>query len=270
MARPGHSSVRTLGISFVLALALIGGLRVAVAALQPVNSGMVDRPCPAQDKGWFHQAWLVLRALGGDTSHRNDWLSICAYDADNRARIAAGKQGGVVFIGDSMTHNWQQIQPELFGDQWVNRCISAQSSAQVLGRFQADVVALKPQFVHILIGTNDVNSMAGPSSPEFFKGNIRAMVDIARANRIGVVLGTISPLDGEAGKRVREVNAWLRQFTFEQNLGIADYYTALAAPDGTLKPQFRADEIHVSAPAYSVMTPIAKAAIAELAKASAQ
>jgi lysophospholipase L1-like esterase len=65
----------------------------------------------------------------------------------------------VVFIGDSITAIWGggQEGPQ-FAEHpnWIDQGIGGQTSNQVLARFQADVVDLHPEMVHILIGTNDV------------------------------------------------------------------------------------------------------------------
>src|SRR3546814_4189106 len=59
------------------------------------------------------------------------------------------------------------------------------SSDLMLVRFRADVVALKPQVVHIMAGTNDVAGNTGPTTAQDVKNNIVSMVELARANEIG-------------------------------------------------------------------------------------
>ena len=55
------------------------------------------------------------------------------------------------------------------------------------------MVALHPAVVHILAGTNDVAGNNGPASPQDFQNNIQSMVELARANGIRVILGSIPP-----------------------------------------------------------------------------
>ena len=82
-------------------------------------------------------------------------------------------------MGDSITENWGLADPALFDGEVANRGISGQTTAQMLVRFRADVVALRPQTVHILAGTNDVAGNTGPMSAQDFKNNIMSMVDCA-------------------------------------------------------------------------------------------
>ena len=98
-------------------------------------------------------------------------------------------------MGDSITELWKVADPGFFDARRLDRGISGQTSAQMLLRFSADVVALKPKMAHILAGTNDVAGNQGPSRPEDFKANIRAMADIADAN--------MASLPGPPGKQVR-------------------------------------------------------------------
>ncbi len=137
-------------------------------------------------------------------------------------------------MGDSITEGWGVGDPSLFSGAVVDRGISGQTSPQMLVRFYQDVVALHPQAVHIMAGTNDVAGNTGPSSPDDFKNNIRAMVDLAKANHIQVVLASILPAERFAWRpdiqpveQIRRLNAWLRQYASQHKLIYADYYSSL-------------------------------------------
>jgi lysophospholipase L1-like esterase len=73
----------------------------------------------------------------------------------------------VVFFGDSITDNWSKAGYGGFfpGKPYVNRGIGGQTTSQMLVRFRADVLALDPDVVVILAGTNDVAGNSGPSRP---------------------------------------------------------------------------------------------------------
>src|SRR5690606_27919887 len=79
-----------------------------------------------------------------------DWAGLCRYRAANAALSAAGGTPRLVFMGDSITENWSLGDPSLFGATMVNRGIGGQTTPQMLLRFRADVVALRPRIVHIL------------------------------------------------------------------------------------------------------------------------
>jgi len=108
-----------------------------------------------------------------------DFPDLCHYKSDNEG-ILKEAHPKAVFMGDSITEGWGVGDPSLFNRSVLDRGISGQTSPQMLARFYQDVVALHPQAVHIMAGTNDVAGNTGPSSPEDFKNNIRAMVDLAR------------------------------------------------------------------------------------------
>ena len=122
-----------------------------------------------------------------------DWANLCRYAADNAKLVESGKPISTVFLGDSITEYWQQGDPTFFSDKLQDRGISGQTTAQILLRFYPDVVALKPRVVHLMAGTNDVAGNLGLVSDDTIIANITAMLDIAKANKIQVVLASIPP-----------------------------------------------------------------------------
>src|ERR1700733_13876212 len=133
----------------------------------------------------------------------------------------------------------------------VDRGISGQTSPQMLVRFYQDVVALHPLAVHIMAGTNDVAGNTGPSSPDDFKNNIRAMVDLATANHIRVVLASILPAERfswrpeiQPVEQIRQLNSWLLQFTVQHHLIYADYYSSLTTSSSAFRPELSNDGVH--------------------------
>ncbi len=197
-----------------------------------------------------------------------DWPWLCRYHAANQA--LPGGRADIVFIGDSITEFWSQANPALFTGGIVNRGISGQTSPQLLLRFMADVVALKPRLVHLMVGTNDIAGNTGPTTPEAWKNNIRAMVALARANGIRVVLGSIPPADRMSWRpglapaaRIAELNQWLRDFAAAQGQTYADYHTAMATPGGAMRGEFSQDGVHPGKAGYAAMEPVLRAALGE-------
>lgn len=212
---------------------------------------MSDNPCPVQ--------------VPPPVDLARDFGNLCRYKPDN-ARI--GNRASIVFMGDSITEFWQGGDPTLFVGGTVDRGIAGQTTPQMLLRFYQDVVALRPQVVHIMAGTNNVAGNTGPSSPADYRNDIRAMVDLAQANGIKVVLGSILPTerfpwrpDLHPVTQVRLLNMWLRTFARERGLVFADYYAALATPTGALPARYSADGVHPNAAGYAAMRPVAIAAL---------
>lgn len=203
-------------------------------------------------------------------ARKSDWADLCRYRADNE-RLRAGPAAArrVVFMGDSITQFWGIDDPALFSDGVVNRGISGQTTPQMLLRFQADVVALKPAAVHIMAGTNDLAGNTGPNSAEDYRNNIRAMVTLAKANGIKVILASIPPAAGFAWKPalkptplIAELNAWLKSYAEAEGQAFLDYHTALATPEGALRPDLTFDGVHPNHAGYQVMAPLARKALA--------
>jgi len=200
-----------------------------------------------------------------------DWPGLCRFRADNDALIAAGVKPRFVFMGDSITENWLLGDPGLFGRDMVNRGISGQTSPQMLLRFRNDVVDLKPEIVHVLAGTNDIAGNTGPLRAEDFKNNIRSMVDLAKANGIEVILGSIPPAAAFSWQpavnpvpRVRELNDWLQNFAAEKDLGYIDYFTALSGPSGELRSELGNDGVHPNRDGYVIMRRLLEAQLAAM------
>lgn len=197
-----------------------------------------------------------------------DWPALGYYRAANAA--LADARADVVFIGDSITEMWAVSQPDLFTGGVVNRGISGQTSPQILLRFMADVVALKPRAVHILCGANDVAGNTGPTTPEDYQRNVIAMTDLAQANGIAVILAgmtpvtsfTWAPLVQNPRERVIALNRWLADAAAERGLIHADYAAVLADADGALNPDLTRDGVHPTSRGYAVMRPIGEGAIA--------
>ncbi|MEI6644159.1 MAG: SGNH/GDSL hydrolase family protein [Novosphingobium sp.] len=259
----------------IAALALWAGPALAQTAPAPSwpppsppveapGEGMLDKPCPDQKGLWFAHPYIL----------KSDWAWECHYAEANRQLAAPPR---VVFIGDSITEGWIPQNAAHFGSGVVGRGIGGQTSPQVLVRFYQDVVRLRPRVVHIMVGTNDLGGNTGPNSPDMFKSHVAAMVDLARANGIGVVIGSILPAATipwraqiKPAKQVVVLNAWLRDLARAKGAVYADYHGALVNAEGGMNPDVAPDGIHPNAKGYAVMEPIAIAAIAEAEKQATQ
>jgi lysophospholipase L1-like esterase len=232
----------------ILGAGVFGGA-IAYAQASPPNAQMSDAPCPSPP------------------APPRDFPDLCHYKSENAAFIK-GTHPTVVFMGDSITEGWGVGDPSLFSRGVIDRGISGQTSPQMLVRFYQDVVALHPKAVHIMAGTNDVAGNTGPSSPDDFKNNIRAMVDLAKANHIQVVLASILPAerfpwrpDIQPAEQIRQLNKWLRQLADQRKLVYADYYSSLTTASGGFRAELSNDGVHPNSDGYAAMRPIADAAL---------
>lgn len=201
----------------------------------------------------------------------NDWAALCYYRADNAALAAGPAQPDrVVFMGDSITQSWAFGDPALFGPAVVNRGISGQTTPQMLLRFRADVLALKPAAVHIMAGVNDIAGNTGPTTLEDVENNIASMVELAKAHDVTVILATVLPAATfnwapqlKPKDSVLALNIWIRKYAAEQNLVLAEYFPAMATPDSAMKPDLTFDGVHPNKAGYAVLKPITQAAMKE-------
>ncbi|NIJ08335.1 lysophospholipase L1-like esterase [Sphingomonas vulcanisoli] len=201
---------------------------------------------------------------------RADWPDLCHYRLENlslKAQPAAARR--VVFMGDSITQAWGYGDPALFRNGWVDRGISGQTTPQMLLRFSADVLALRPRVVHIMAGTNDVAGNTGPSTFETVEQNIAAMVTLAKAAGIKVVLAAVPPAARmpwapqiAPAPVIAALNARLRALADREGVIFVDYAPAIGLPDGSMRPEMTLDGVHPSAAGYIAMAPLTRAAIA--------
>lgn len=203
-----------------------------------------------------------------ETTLHYDWANICRYRAANAALSADPKR--VVFIGNSVTEYWAVADPKMFARHNVNRGISGQITTQTLARFMADVVALKPSVVHIWTGTNDIAGNGGPTTSAAIQDNVRAMVAIAKANRIAVVLGSITPARDfkwrpglDPAPKIAAFNGWLKKYAADNGLVFADYHAVLEDGEGGIAASYSRDGVHPNSNAYAALRPVAERAIAQ-------
>lgn len=203
-----------------------------------------------------------------------DWPFLCRYRDANIDLREKGSPPAVVFMGDSITEGWINAHPQFFSDNnYVDRGISGQSSSQMVARFYADVVRLRPRVVHIMTGTNDIGGATGPVTEDESIDNVRAMIDIAQANGIRVVLAGIPPMsrllprpDFNLRPVVRSLNRRLRALAAERGLVFVDYYGPLADPQGAFDPRYANDGVHPTRAGYSVMEPLGQQALQKALK----
>jgi lysophospholipase L1-like esterase len=195
-----------------------------------------------------------------------DWAFLGRYRHDN-AELVPDKLR-VVFMGDSITERWARESFITGNAHLVGRGIGGQTALQMLVRFRADVVALKPRLVHIMAGTNDVAGNNGPESDADIEGAIESMVELALAHHIKVVLASIPPAIDfgwrpglDPAPRIRQLNAWIKSYAGRGGVGYVDYWPALATESGGMKSNLSMDGVHPNSQGYQAMQPLAEAAI---------
>jgi lysophospholipase L1-like esterase len=266
-----------------LIFAAMGAASGLWAATADAQTALVDDPCAGVVSGRIPDAALRASMAPGakfvppppeaaaESARRaaeqraRDWPNLCRYSKDNAALKQAPR---VVFMGDSITEGWAVADPEMFAGEFADRGISGQTSPQMLLRFRADVVALKPRIVHIMAGTNDLAGNTGPTSDAAFKGAIESMTEIAKANGVQVALASIPPAGAfpwaaqyKPAPEIRRLNSWLRDYARRKGLIYVNYHDALTTTDGAFRPELSNDGVHPNLAGYAVMKTIALQAL---------
>ncbi|THD83370.1 MAG: hypothetical protein E7812_00650 [Phenylobacterium sp.] len=199
-----------------------------------------------------------------------DWPGLAKYQAANAALPPpAPGRPRVVFLGDSITELWAFLRPGFFADHgYVGRGTSGQTTGQMVLRFHQDVGALHPEVVVILAGTNDFAGNTGPETDAQVLDNLEAMVEMAHAHRIKVVIGSVPPAtrfswrpESPAAPRIAAFDVRLKAWAQKRGLTYADYWAAMALPNGEMTPADSRDSVHPNAAGYAVMEPIAVTAV---------
>ncbi|WP_454884710.1 SGNH/GDSL hydrolase family protein [Sphingomonas oryzagri] len=255
------AAVAVLGLTAAQAQTKVDG---DPAANDPV--GIVADPCPVRPKPADEAGWRMwnLHML------TRDFGQVCRYHAANAALVASRQPVRVVFMGDSITDNWQSLDTTMFAGGLVDRGISGQTTPQMLVRFREDVIALHPQAVHIMAGTNDIAGNTGAETLAFVQGNIETMAELAKLHGIKVILASIPPAAAfpwspgkQPAPQIVAFNAWLRDYAAHNGFTYLDYHAALADAQGGMKPGLSSDGVHPTAEGYAIMRPLALAAIAK-------
>lgn len=236
---------------------------LAVVALAATAPAVAGGQTEAQKAQWAKEAEERLHT---------DWAYLARYrDANAALPAPVAGQPRIVLIGDSITQGWYDKVPGFFTPGRLGRGIGGQTTPQMLVRFPADVIALKPAVVQIMAGTNDIAYNTGPMTPDETKANIRAMTELAQANGIRVILASIPPADQypwrpglDTGSKIVAMNAWLKAYAAKTGSTYADYWSALVAP-GTqgMREGLSVDHVHPTPAGYAVMAPIAERAFTD-------
>ena len=140
------------GLTFLASLSvivLLAGCKTGSAPARDVSHYPADAATVLPGKGPL-QTW---------TGFTNVWAERhAAWQRDTN-----NETGAVVFLGDSITQGWNSLAKVFPDFKVVNRGIGGDTTRGVLYRLNADVLALKPTAVVLLIGINDIGLNAEPA-----------------------------------------------------------------------------------------------------------
>lgn len=205
-----------------------------------------------------------------DTIKTQDWPNLNKYKEDNSSlKNSHPNENRIVFIGNSITEGWLKHDPSFFNNKnYINRGIGGQTTPQMLLRFRADVVNLKPKIVVILGGTNDIAGNTGPMSLDMIMDNIISMCELAKFNSIKVILSSVLPSDDfpwrkglKPNEKIPKLNELIKTYALENNIAYLDYFSAMVDDKNGLLEKYTYDGVHPNTEGYQAMAPLAKSAI---------
>jgi lysophospholipase L1-like esterase len=204
-----------------------------------------------------------------------NWTNFKKYVNQNKE--VKEKQKGevrVVFLGDSIFEGWSVARPDFFkGKPFFNRGISGQVTAQMLLRFQEDVVNLLPNVLVLKAGINDIAENAGAYDQQKTLNNIKSILQLAKENKIKVVLCSVLPANRFVWRpaltpadKVIELNSALQAYAKQENVLYLDLYAAVVDDKKGMKSAYANDGVHPTVEGYKVLEPLVEQAISKVKK----
>jgi lysophospholipase L1-like esterase len=185
----------------------------------------------------------------------------------------------IVIIGASYAGGWTSERP-IAGYRIINKGVNGEQSFEMLSRFEADVVALKPDAVIIWGFINDVFRSDRDRIDQTLirtRESFLAMVELSKKSGIMPILATEVTIRGKAGwsepfeemigkilgkssyqeyvnGHVIETNRWLRDLATREGVLLLDLETVLADQHGRRRREFaRPDGSHISPQGYEAL-----------------
>ena len=182
--------------------------------------------------------------------------------AEIERRKAAGEPTDLVFIGDSITHNWEQHNKPLWDEYWgkyhaLNLGYGGDRTENVLWRLQhGEIDGIKPKVIVMMIGTN--NTGFRHDAPELIYTGIKRDIQEIQKHQphAKLLLLAIFPRGEKPDDTQRvlneKVNAMLPKLADNKRVFFLNINKAFLAPDGTLSKDIMPDLLHPNAEGYKI------------------
>lgn len=157
--------------------------------------------------------------------------------------------GGVVFLGDSLTHigRWELLFPDT---PVRNYGIGGERSEHLLTRLEP-IVRIQPSKLFLLIGTNDLS--LGYSVDEI-AANVAALFDELRRTLPGCKLHLQSaiPRQRKFAARIHALNAQYKKLAAERGIAFIDLFPLFDDGNGQLREDLTYDGLHLMGKGYGI------------------
>tara|TARA_B100001094_G_C18190530_1_gene806881 strand:+ start:4508 stop:5191 length:684 start_codon:yes stop_codon:yes gene_type:complete len=205
--------------------------------------------------------FILLSSIKLIEINGQDWPNLLKYKNANIELDSLESKNRIVFMGNSITELWTTVSPSFFDNKnYVNRGISGQTTPQMLIRFRQDVINLNPFAVVILAGINDIAQNTGPSTIQMIKNNIISMIELAKSNKVHVILCSLLPAEKFPwfpeilpAQKVVNLNKELRKYADKNNIIYVDYFTLMVNETMGIKKELAKDGVHPNKKGYLIM-----------------
>jgi beta-glucosidase len=175
-------------------------------------------------------------------------------------RAKANPKAEVVFIGDSITHGWDDTGRSVWDREFapmnaLNLGVSGDRTEHVLWRLQQGAYdALRPRVIVMMIGTNNTGHRMDPPQ-EIADGVGAILADLhERFPKAKLALLAIFPREESRDDPMRTnndaANALLMEMARERNIHWLDVSPAFCDADGTLSQELMPDLLHPNEQGY--------------------
>ena len=228
---------------FLSRLTLIAALSVGVFSSFAQNDARFQIPAtddglpgsgPIRRAEWFRQLWV---------QKRSQW-----------AREIERDQQAVVFLGDSITQGWgDQLGTSFPGLKIANRGLSGDTTRGVLIRLPDDVLSLKPSAVVLLIGTNDLEEEAEPTT---IAANLKLILAALKNHnsKMPVILCQVFPSSASKKRPADQIRAINQLYAAarkgEAQVTLLETWPLFANAEGNAREAEFPDLLHPNADGY--------------------
>jgi lysophospholipase L1-like esterase len=199
------------------------------------------------------------------------------FDNESRMLRLCGISLDAVYIGDSLTESWpvDRLLRDLFPHS-VNRGVGGDTARHLPARLEADVLALQPRNVVLMIGTNDVSIRFGYDTDDVivadYTANMTQILERIHATPARCFVGTIPPTrrllirDQEYERKftcIPRMNAVLRDLAARLGMVLVDYHPHFFDRSGALREDLFSDAVHFNTRGQYLLTQVLRWAVEE-------
>jgi lysophospholipase L1-like esterase len=190
-------------------------------------------------------------------------------------KIVAKGDADVIFIGDSITHDWEGRGKKVWAEYFaplkaVNLGIGGDQTGHVLWRITEgkELEPIKPKVAVMMIGTNNM----GSHTAEQIAGGIKAIVEELRKQKpdMKILLLGIFPRHADPKNPVREkikmTNEIIAKLDDGKHVFYKDIGDKFLEKDGTLDKKIMYDALHLTTEGYEIEAKAIKDDVEKLLK----